>query len=150
MTIDVISDNDLQFTAICVTMEAYLNYAKGGHSDRNGRIPYTGGGSTKAETASRHDSAIAASRKNARLQNSWLLAHQSNGTRKLDEATKEQQQSNRRVDEVSLRGLSVAHRLPIIFQTLSSRRCNATSCSLYDVIQLCATRRSLARGSRRE
>lgn len=115
------TDNSLQFMTICATINAYLIYAKGGHSDSYGRLSHTRGGSTQAEIASRHHRAVATSREIARLQDSRFLACQGNRIRGLDETT--QKQSSQRVEEVSRFGLSVAERTSTGWKLVNARSC---------------------------
>src|SRR5712691_8478548 len=94
----LITDNNLQFTTTCVTMETYLTYVKGGHCDHNGRFSDSRGGSTKAAHASRHRSTVVKERRNTWTQDWWTVARRSkraNAASGKTEGTQGSEQRNR-------------------------------------------------------
>ncbi len=113
--------NTLQVTHTCAILSMCLTHGKGGYNAGYGRIPNSRGGSTRSESFDRYHSPAYQAQGIGSLQSQRGLAY---SPRRLEAVSglSEKHQSSR-ITEAHLFGLSVAHRLPIIFQTLSNRRC---------------------------
>lgn len=107
-------DKYLQTVANRDILASYL--MKGGIYDCNGRIHYTGGGSTESASTCRYRQAAVAPWGDARIQDRQSVAHQTNRTRTVATGAQEQKSRNQVMLVISP---ATPRQTPVTFQAPS-------------------------------